>query len=269
MGIERYRVGWGEPLDLASWDPRDTAEFPELDKASSRPVLAELHHRLAALQRLLWADARHAVLVVLQALDTGGKDGTIRKVFTGVNPQGVDVYGFGVPTAQELAHDYLWRIHARMPAKGRIAIHNRSHYEDVLVVRVENLVDEERWARRYGHIAAFEQTLADEGTTIVKFYLNISRDEQRDRLRKRLEDPTKRWKFDVGDLGTRAKWDQYVAAYEEAMGRTSAPHAPWYVVPADRKWYRNLIVAQVLVETLQSLGLRYPDPPNLDGIVID
>jgi PPK2 family polyphosphate:nucleotide phosphotransferase len=269
VSVDRYLVPPGEPLRLETWDPGDTAVFPDLDKASSRSVLANLHRRLAELQQLLWADAGHAVLLVLQALDTGGKDGTIRKVFSGVNPQGVDVFGFGRPSELELSHDYLWRVHARMPAKGRIAIHNRSHYEDVLVVRVEDLVPEERWAKRFDHIVAFERLLADEGTTIVKIYLNISRDEQRERLRARLEDPTKRWKFDPNDLKTRAKWDQYIAAYQEALQRTSALHAPWYAVPADRKWYRNLIVAQILVETLEGLDLRYPDPPDLEGVVID
>jgi PPK2 family polyphosphate:nucleotide phosphotransferase len=268
VSFDRYRVGPAGTLDLTAWDPGDTSEFPDLGKDTSRATLAALHKRLAELQHLLWADAGRAVLLILQAMDTGGKDGTIRKVFSGVNPQGVDVFGFGVPSHLELAHDYLWRIHARTPAKGRIAIHNRSHYEDVLVVRVEGLVPGERWAKRYDHIRAFEQLLVDEGTTIVKVYLNISKEEQRRRLQERLDDPTKRWKFNPGDLDARAKWDDYVAAYQDALARTSTAEAPWYVVPANRKWYRNLVVAQILVETLERMDLRYPDPPDLDGIVI-
>jgi PPK2 family polyphosphate:nucleotide phosphotransferase len=268
VSLDRYRVSPGASLHLSTFDPADTAEFPNLDKGSSHRVLAGLLERLAELQHVLWADGGHAVLVILQAMDTGGKDGTIRKVFSGVNPQGVDVVGFGVPTPLELTHDYLWRVHARMPAKGRIAIHNRSHYEDVLVVRVDALVPGERWAKRYDHIVAFEQMLADEGTTIVKLYLNISNEEQRRRLQARLDDPTKRWKFNPGDLETRAKWDAYVAAYEEAISRTAQDRAPWYVVPADRKWYRNLVVAKILVETLERLDLRYPDPPDLGGFSV-
>jgi PPK2 family polyphosphate:nucleotide phosphotransferase len=202
-------------------------------------------------------------------MDTGGKDGTIRKVFGGVNPQGVRVWGFGVPTEWEMAHDYLWRIHEHTPGNGGIVIFNRSHYEDVLVVRVKGLVPEERWRRRYDHIVAFERLLADEGTTVVKFYLHISKEEQRQRLEARLQEPDKRWKFNPGDLEDRKLWDDFQEAYEEAITRTSTEHAPWYVIPADRKWYRDLAVASVLIETLERMDPRFPPEPDLDGVVIE
>ncbi len=268
-GVDRYRVPEGTRVDLDRLDPADRSLFPG-SKREARRVLAELRDRLAELQRVFWADGRHGLLVVLQAMDTGGKDGTIRKVFSGVNPQGVDVVSFGKPTELELSHDYLWRVHRHAPAKGRIGVFNRSHYEDVLVVRVLGLVDEERWRRRYDHLVAFERLLHDEGTAIVKFFLHISKEEQRRRLQARLDDPTKHWKFNPADLEARARWDDYQAAYAEALSRTSTPYAPWYVVPADRKWYRNLVVAAVLVGTLEALDPRYP-PPAVDpaSVIID
>ncbi len=217
-----------------------------------------MNRELADLQRLFWADGRHALLVVLQAMDTGGKDGTIRNVFSGVNPQGVDVTGFGVPSTREADHDYLWRIHSRTPGKGRIAIFNRSHYEDVLVVRVNDLVPRDVWSRRYSHIRNFEAMLHDEGTTIVKIMLHISKDEQQERLQARLDDPAKNYKFDPNDLVVRKNWAHYMAAYEDAISKTSTEKAPWYVVPADRKWYRNLVVSQILIDTIKGLDLEYP-----------
>jgi len=229
-----------------------------------------MHKRLAELQQLLWADGTRAVLVVIQAMDTGGKDGTIRKVFSGVNPQGVDVTGFGVPSSEELSHDYLWRVHRRAPARGRIGIFNRSHYEDVLVVRVNDLVPQERWERRYDHIVDFERLLTDEGTAVVKIMLHISQDEQRERLQARLADPAKNYKFNPGDLDVRKQWDDYMEAYEEALVRTSSETAPWFVVPADRKWYRNLVVSQILIDTLEGMDLQYPvTEHDLAGIVIE
>jgi PPK2 family polyphosphate:nucleotide phosphotransferase len=265
---ERYRVEPGRAVDITEWDPDDQSAFGDVDKHTSKKVLKALHRRLAELQHVFWADGSRGLLVVLQAMDTGGKDGTIRKVFSGVNPQGVDVHGFGVPSKEELAHDYLWRVHMQAPQRGRIAIHNRSHYEDVLVVRVEGLVPEQRWSKRYDHIRAFEQLLSDEGTAVVKLFLNISKDEQRKRLQSRLDDPTKRWKFNPADLETRGKWDAYMAAYQDAIFRTATATAPWYIVPANQKWYRNLVVASILVETLQRLNPQYPDPPDLDGVVV-
>ena len=202
-------------------------------------------------------------------MDTGGKDGTIRNVFSGVNPQGIDVYNFKKPTSEELSHDYLWRIHDHTPGSGTLAVFNRSHYEDVLVVRVLGLVPEERWQRRYEHINAFERMLADEGTTILKFYLHISPEEQAERLQARLDDQTKNWKFNTGDLDHRRLWPEYMRAYEAALAMTSTEHAPWYVVPANRKWYRNIVVAKTIVDTLESLHMSYPEPEaEFDDVVI-
>ena len=221
-------------------------------------------------QELLYAEDKHKVLIVLQAMDAAGKDGTIRHVFDRVNPQGVKVASFKKPTGEELAHDYLWRIHEHTPATGEITIFNRSHYEDVLIVRVLGLVPEDRWQRRYAHIRAFEQLLADEGTTILKFYLHISKEEQRARLQARLDDPSKHWKFDVGDLAQRKLWNDYMAAYETAMSETSTDDAPWYVIPAEHKWYRNLVISRILVETFDSLNMAYPEQTeDLSGVVVE
>jgi len=205
-------------------------------------------------------------LIVLQGIDTAGKDGTIRYVFGDVNPQGTYVVNFKVPTRNELAHDYLWRIHQHTPGKGDIAIFNRSHYEDVLVVRVHNLVPEEVWQKRYHQINEFERTLADEGTTILKFFLNINKKEQAKRFLARLDRPNKRWKFNPSDLDEREYWDEYQLAFEAMLKQTSTPWAPWYVVPSDRKWYRNLVVASVIVEKLKSLNMKYPkEVPEIDS----
>jgi len=199
------------------------------------------------------------LLVVLQAMDTGGKDGVIRHVFDGVNPQGVKVASFKKPTSKELSHDYLWRVHPHTPGRGEITIFNRSHYEDVLVVRVHNLVRSEVWEKRYEHINAFEHILADEGTKIVKFFLHISKEEQKERLQARLDTPHKQWKFSTGDLKERVLWNDYIQAYEAVLSKTSTEWAPWYVVPADRKWYRNLVIGSVLVQTLQDFDMQYPE----------
>jgi PPK2 family polyphosphate:nucleotide phosphotransferase len=266
--MEMYRIEPGTRVDLSAWDPRDESRF-DGGKSHSVAVLEMLNGRLRHLQELLYAQGKHKLLIVLQAMDTGGKDGVIRHVFRGVNPQGVKVASFKVPTPEELAHDYLWRIHKHTPGRGEIAIFNRSHYEDVLVVRVHELVPPEVWQRRYDHINAFERLLADEGTTILKFYLHISKEEQRARLQSRLDDPEKQWKFNVGDLKDRALWGEFMAAYEDVLSKTSTAWAPWYVIPADRKWYRNLAIGTALVETLQSLGMEYPQPAdNLDAIEI-
>ncbi len=263
-----HRVAPGVDLDLAAIDPDGAAAWPD-GKKSARRRLAELRERLAELQRLLWAGDRHKLLVVLQAMDTGGKDGTIRKVFEGVNPQGVKVANFKAPTPRELAHDYLWRVHRHTPGSGEIVVFNRSHYEDVLIVRVLDLVPEERWQRRYEHIRDFEQLLVAEGTTILKFYLHISKEEQAARLQARLDDPAKRWKFNPGDVDHRKLWDDYIEAYAVALGRTSTERAPWFVVPANRKWFRDLAVAETIVATLESLDMSYPPAPEgLDEVVI-
>ncbi len=230
----------------------------DADEQQARRDTDALRDQLIALQERLHAGATHRLLVVLQAMDTGGKDGAIRKVFSGVNPAGVRVARFEAPTATELARDYLWRIHAQVPAKGQIVIFNRSHYEDVLVVRVNDLVPKRIWERRYGHICAFEQMLADEGTTIVKFYLHIDKDEQKERLQARLDEPDKNWKFDAHDLEQRRHWTEYMHAFRDAIVETDRDHAPWYVVPANRKWYRDYAIMRILVDTLQALDLQFP-----------
>ena len=269
MDASIYRIPPGTPVSLATLDPADSRLF-DGDKDEGKRRAAELTGRLEHLQEILFAEGRHKVLVVLQAMDTGGKDGVIRHVFDGVNPQGVKVAAFKRPTPVELAHDYLWRVHAHTPGSGEITIFNRSHYEDVLAVRVHGLVPEETWSRRYDHINAFERMLADEGTTILKFFLHISREEQRERLQARLDDPEKHWKFSLGDLDERKRWDDYTAAYEAAISRTSTSWAPWFVVPADRKWYRNLVIGAALVEALEGLGMDYPPPEaDLSGVVVE
>lgn len=268
LDVSRYRVPPGAVVDIAAHDP-DSKEGFSGGKVEAKPVLRELNSRLAGLQTRLWAESRQRLLVVLQAMDTGGKDGTVRNVFKGVNPQGVRVVGFGRPTEAELAHDFLWRIHPHVPGNGEIAIFNRSHYEDVLVVRVRQLVPDDRWRSRYQHINDFERMLRDEGTTIVKLFLNISRDEQRARLQARLDETDKRWKFNKDDLDDRALWDRFQEAYAEAMAKTSTEDAPWFVVPANRKWYRNLVASTILIQTLEMMDPRFPDPdPGLEGLVV-
>jgi PPK2 family polyphosphate:nucleotide phosphotransferase len=264
----RFVVAPGTPFSLAERDPADTAGAPG-DKKPTRPVLTELSERLMGLQDRLYAESRQSLLVVLQAMDAGGKDGTVKHVFAGTNPQGVRVTSFKQPTAEELGHDFLWRVHAVAPRHGYIGIFNRSHYEDVLVARVHELVEESVWRRRYRHINHFESLLHDAGTRVVKLFLHISREEQAERLRARLADPNKRWKFQRGDLAERALWDRYMAAYEEAIARTSSEHAPWYVIPADRKWFRNWAVSRIVIQTLEEMDPRYPAPAeDLDGIAV-
>ncbi len=239
------------------------------DKAATQAVLAQLKAQLAGLQTLLYAEHKRKVLVVLQAMDTGGKDGVIRNVFSGVNPQGVRVVGFKAPSAEELDHDYLWRVHQRLPGRGELVVFNRSHYEDVLITRVHGWIDERTAKRRFRQINDFEAMLVEEGTLVLKFFLHISKDEQKARLQDRLDDPAKIWKFNPGDLVEREKWDDYQRAYEGAIGATSSPHAPWHIVPADKKWIRDLYVGSVLVSSLEALGMRYPDPaPGLKDCVI-
>jgi len=256
---ERYRVKPGSRVHLDEWDPNDKSAFTD-DKDERRERLLELNEELEALQELLYAEHKHKVLIVLQAMDTGGKDGTIRHVFEGVNPQGVRVASFKAPTPEELAHDYLWRVHKQTPGSGEIVIFNRSHYEDVLVVRVRDLAPKKVWSRRYDHINAFERLLAEEGTTILKFYLQIDLDEQKERFQARLDEPEKRWKFNPGDLEDRKLWPEYTEAYEDMLSKTSTDWAPWYIVPANRKWYRNLVVGSAVVEALKDLDMRHPEP---------
>jgi PPK2 family polyphosphate:nucleotide phosphotransferase len=231
-------------------------------KDEALPQVDDLTQRMDRLQEALYAEGKRALLVVLQGRDTAGKDGTIRKVFGPLNPQGLVVTSFKVPTAVEAAHDFLWRVHQAVPPKGTIGIFNRSHYEDVLVVRVHELVPESVWRHRYEQINLFERILTENGVTILKFFLHISRAEQLERLRARLDSPAKYWKFSEGDLAERDKWDAYTAAYEEALHRTSTPTSPWWVVPADKKYLRDLLVAQVVTETLERMDPKYPGPPD-------
>ncbi|HXF63201.1 MAG TPA: polyphosphate kinase 2 family protein [Caldilineaceae bacterium] len=268
-GVEQYRVQPNQTVRLDEWNPSDRSGF-QGTKREAQAQLQQMNRRLEALQELLWAERKHKVLIILQAMDTGGKDSAIRHVFEGVNPQGVKVHSFTAPTAEELAHDFLWRVHKHTPGSGEIAIFNRSHYEDVLVVRVHGLAPDEVCRRRFEHINAFEKLLADEGTTIRKFFLHISKAEQRKQLQERLDDPTKRWKFHKSDLAERERWADYQHAYEDVLSRTSTDYAPWYIVPGNHRWYRNLVVAQVVIEALDQLEMRYPEPEEgLEGIVVE
>ncbi len=257
----------GDDVDLDEFDPRETFGW---DKDAGKRAFRSEIEIVSDLQRRLFAGQQAALLLVLQATDAGGKDGTIRSVMTGVNPAGIDVNGFGVPTDEESAHDFLWRVHAHTPAKGTIGVFNRSHYEDVLVVRVKGFAPEPVWRRRYAHIRNFEQLLADEGTHVVKLYLNVSKEEQRERLQDRVDDPDERWKFRLGDLDDRALWDDYRAAFRDAIRETSTDEAPWYVVPADRKWVRNLVVAKILRHHLELIDPQYPPAEeDIEGVVVE
>ena len=255
--FERYRVRPSEEVSLNGLDPADSGAFDK-SKEEGLEASGRLCEKIGRLQELLYAGHQHKVLVVLQGMDTSGKDGVIRHVFQGANPQGVKVHAFKQPTAEELDHDFLWRVHGRVPGKGELTLFNRSHYEDVLVVRVHGLVPPEVWKSRYDSINAFEEMLVREGTTILKFFLHVSKEEQERRLRERLDDPDKRWKFSPGDLPERRLWAEYRKAYEDVLSRTSTDRAPWYVIPSDRKWYRNLAVASILVEALEALDMKYP-----------
>jgi PPK2 family polyphosphate:nucleotide phosphotransferase len=267
--LKRYLVQPGRKVKLSEWDPNDTSEF-QGDKGAARLEIEHLNKRLEELQELLYAQHKHKVLIILQAMDTGGKDGTIRHVFEGVNPQGTRVANFKQPTPKELDHDFLWRVHKQVPAKGELVIFNRSHYEDVLIVRVHELVSPEVWKERYDQINDFEKVLAETGTTILKFYLHIDKEEQKQRLQARLDNPDKHWKFRRGDLAERKLWDKYMQAYQDVLNKTSTKMAPWYIVPANHKWYRDFVISTVLVNTLESLHMTYPEPEeNLEGIVIE
>ena len=256
--FEHYRIQDGQNQTLSEVDASPWEDLPTCKKKALKE-LEELHARLADLQQRFHVDRRHKFLIVLQGMDTSGKNGTIRHVFRGVNPQGVHVSSFEKPTSRDLAHDYLWRVHKCAPANGEIMIFDRSHYEDVLAVRVNKLKPEEVWKKRYRHINDFEQLLFDEDTIILKFFLHIDRDTQKQRLQERLDVPAKNWKFDESDLVARAKWEEYEAAYEDVFEKTSLPHAPWYLIPANKKWARNLLVARMVVARLEDLHLSYPE----------
>nr|WP_290223626.1 polyphosphate kinase 2 family protein [Trichocoleus desertorum] len=263
----RYRVHLSQPIVLADLDPNPSNAYPT--KKDAEQELEKQRQRLQELQARLYAEQKQSLLIVLQAIDTGGKDGTIKNVFQGVNPQGCQVWSFKQPSVEELNHDFLWRYHQRTPARGMIAIFNRSHYEDVLVTRVKQLVPEQVWRERYQLINEFEHMLALNHIMVLKFFLNISKDEQKQRLESRLAEPNKRWKFSVNDVKERLLWDDYQLAFQDALNSCSTEYAPWYVIPANKKWYRNLVVARTIADTLESMNPQYPaDAPGLDEIVI-
>ena len=254
---ERFVVRPGSRLSLARIDPSYKGKQ---SRKKAELQIADSLERMDRLQYLLFADATQSLLVILQGLDAGGKDGVIRHIFTGVNPQGTHVYSFKEPSSEEQAHDFLWRAHKRVPARGEVVIFNRSHYEDVLVVRVHELVSRDVWSTRYDLINDFEKMLAANGTRILKFYLHISPEEQLDRFEKRLNDPTRQWKISESDYGEREFWPKYIEAYEEAIERTSTAVAPWFVIPANHKWFRNLAISQIIADTVDNMQLRLPQP---------
>lgn len=260
MKHKKYLVKPGEKVKLEDFDPNDSSEF-DGNKKDGKEALLKLNKEIEKLQELMYAEGKKRLLVILQAMDTAGKDGVIRAVFEGVNPQGVHAAPFKVPSPLELAHDYLWRIHAQTPKKGEIVIFNRSQYEDVLAVRVLNLMPEEVWSKRYHHINEFERLLVDEGTVILKFYLHINQEEQAGRFLARIEEPEKNWKFNPGDLEDRKLWDSYMEAYEDVLRKTSTEWAPWYVIPSNKKWYRNLLIATIVRDTLLDMKMEFPAPP--------
>lgn len=262
--MDRYRVKPGKKLKLDAFDPDDAGDYKknEAGKAKAKAATAEYIEQLRSLQDRLYAGAGRALLIVLQGMDTSGKDSTIKHVMSGVNPQGCRVATFKQPTRQELAHDFLWRVHREAPEKGYIGIFNRSHYEDVLITRVHGLISDKEARQRWRHINAFEELLRDQGTAVLKFFLYISRDEQKRRLEKRIRDPHKRWKFSRDDIEERKRWDDYMAAFEDVLSATSTEDAPWYIVPANRKWYRDLVVAETVVGVLEDMKLQYPQPPQ-------
>jgi PPK2 family polyphosphate:nucleotide phosphotransferase len=263
--MERYRVKPQKHIHLAhDFDPDDLGDWKG-KKEQALVRMMELRQELDQLQEVLYAEHKHKILVVLQAMDTAGKDGTIRSVFEGVNPQGVKVASFKVPTPVELDHDFLWRVHQAVPGKGELVVFNRSHYEQVLVVRVHSLEPEDTWRQHYRQINEFERLLSETGTTILKFFLHISLDEQKQRLIERLDTPEKQWKFSPGDLPERKLWPHYMEAFEEMVNETSTDWAPWHVIPANRNWYRNILVADALVDAMKKLNMQYPPAAeNLD-----
>ncbi len=265
--LEKYRVKPGTKVDFGELDSSEKVLFLGARKEEMAPQFDELQDQLQSLQKVLYAQNKHRILVVMQAMDTGGKDGCIKHVFSRIDPQGLHVSSFKKPSEEELAHDFLWRVHSKVPSTGQMVIFNRSHYEDIIAVRVKKIYPDEVWKRRQRHVIEFERMLAEEGTTIVKIFLHISKAEQKRRLEARLANPLKHWKFNPDDLVDRAHWDEFMNAYEDVIGKTSTEIAPWYVVPADRKWYRNLCVARIMLDTLKKLNMEFPaiswDPGTL------
>lgn len=268
--LERYLVKPGSKVRLGKFQPDEKELYEGEGKSDSLPKLHQLQDELQEMQKKLYASGTGRILIVMQAMDTGGKDGCIKHVFSRIDPQGIFVESFKKPTEEELAHDFLWRIHQKVPKDGEIVIFNRSHYEDIIAVRVKKLFGQEVWKRRQQHILDFERMLTEEGTTIVKIFLHISKEEQKERLEARLQEPQKHWKFNPDDLADRKRWDEFMEAYEDLISLTATEHAPWYVVPADRKWYRNLCVARIMVDTLKRLDLKFPEVDwDPKSIVID
>jgi PPK2 family polyphosphate:nucleotide phosphotransferase len=263
---QRFMAEPGKKFELSKCDPRDASAFSDKDKAKQQAVDDGV--AIDALQDKLYAEGKRALLVILQGIDCSGKDGTVRAVFNTCGPIGVKVAPFKAPTADELAQDYLWRVHKVCPARGFIGIFNRSHYEDVLVVKVKKYASPEAIERRYDEINEFEKMLVQNGTKILKFMLHISKDEQGERLRDRIATPEKRWKFNPDDLNDRALWDDYMAAYETAVNRCSTKHAPWHVIPADRNWVRNAAIGRIVRETLEEMNPQYPEPKGWDPAAI-
>jgi PPK2 family polyphosphate:nucleotide phosphotransferase len=263
-----YIAEQSKKFRLKDWPTDGTGKFKEKDDAAKETD--KNLKLLSKLQNVLYAEAKHSLLIVLQAMDAGGKDGAIASIFSGVNPQGCSVHSFKAPSTEEKSHDFLWRIHKATPPRGMIGIFNRSHYESILIERVKDIVPEKVWSRRYESINNFERMLADEGTIILKFYLHISRDEQKRRLEARLSDPDKNWKFSPNDLQERSFWKEYESAFEDLIGRCSTKYAPWVVVPSDKKWFRNWVISDVVVRALEGLDMKYPKPaPGIEKMKVD
>ncbi len=264
---EKYLVKPGSKVDLMKIDANGKDLFDDGGKDDSGPAFEELQEMLKDFQKLLYAQNKHRILVVMQAMDTGGKDGCIKSVFSRIDPQGVHVRSFKKPAEEELARDFLWRVHQKVPRNGQLVIFNRSHYEDIIAVKVKKLYPEKIWRQRYQHVIDFERMLAEEGTTIIKIYLHISKEEQKRRLQSRLDNPDKHWKFNPEDLKDRALWGDFMETYEDVLAKTSTEYAPWFVVPANRKWYRNLCVARIMVDALKKLDMKFPkitwDPESM------
>jgi PPK2 family polyphosphate:nucleotide phosphotransferase len=256
--MDNYQIKLHQKIDITKdFDPDDYGDWKG-KKEKGQEKLIELQQELESLQQVLYAEHKHKILIIIQAMDTAGKDGTIRSVFGGINPQGVHVASFKVPTEIENDHDFLWRVHPKVPGRGELVIFNRSHYEQVLVVRVHKIEPEKVWRRHYKQINDFERLLTETGTTVIKFFLNISLEEQKKRLLERIDIPEKQWKFNAADIKERGLWPQYMKAYSEAISVTSTKEAPWHIIPANHNWYRNLMVATIIVEKLKSLEMQYP-----------
>lgn len=263
-----HRLPPGEPVKLSEISADGKTYYS--DKRKAKKEFKKLRKEFRDLQAKFYAEDKHKLLIVFQAMDAGGKDGTIRAITQGVNPQGVRITSFKAPSKVELDHDFLWRIHLAVPAKGMIGIFNRSHYEDVLIVRVDNLVPEEVWRPRYEHINNFEKLLTDTGTIILKFYLHISKEEQRERFQERIDIPEKNWKFSFEDLEKRKQWDDYMLAFEEMLEMTGTENVPWHVIPANQNWYRNLAIEQIVVDCLRQIDPKYPPPEgDVSGVIVE